>query len=889
MHKNVFSTESFVKPLSAAIALFLLLASGAAAQDATPPAPTDDDAAATEKQDRVTWALDGPTDIAVLLTTIGRRLRLKFMYDEAQIQPFGQVVIKPNQPDSTVHLDELYGMLEKALQLKGLSMVRREDWVFVIPADRLPLFEDLLQPGQLPPAEIGDTGANQMIRLAHADARDVHEVLTPFLSEFGQCMPLPNQKMVILIENKKRIEVLRQLIKLIDVPPKKIATRIVSLRFTRAPDIAYKLSNYLQALSQPRERILPVRVVSPTTVRLQFTPKKFQPEVQPFIEVDERTNRLFLYGKTEDLDALENLVLELDVPPIELQEVKAYPLTYISAANALVSLQELGLADTGAPVARTPTTRRTTTRTRTPTRTTQEVGGSGAAARITVLEATNTLIIRATPEEHDRIAAFLKVADIDQIDQQRIRVYPIERRLAKDVADYLKSVFQSDSIDPRTRAPVPGVEGAPVIVAIEDINAVVANATPAQHQQIRGLIDAIDATQPQVLLECVFVEVTDDDDSDLGLELETRTPWGSNKNFFGSTAFEMSARDALTGLRTLSSAAPGATLAFLNDDVVNVLLHAVQENDHSRIMSRPRVLTENNKIGKIEAKDLEPKVIVETLDNVTTRRFDGYEEAGTFLEITPRISEGDFLALKIKTEVSTFTGPAVDIGVPPPQAERMIETEIVVPDQRTIVIGGLTGTRNLENIDKVPLLGDIPWIGALFRRTVINKRDTTIYLFVKASILRETTFQDLYDETEEARGSIPAELEEIAPDLTDEAILKEIGRLRALRKRRAAEKARLEQERNIEDGGDTDTRTYEAGEAIKIDLTPKALKPEEVPTTNVPAEVPEAPEEPATDTPVMEEPIKDTPATEEPVEETPSEKPRRSPLPSGPIIVPPAR
>jgi len=381
-------------------------------------------------------------------------------------------------------------------------------------------------------------------------------------------------------------------------------------------------------------------------VRLQFTPKKFMPEVQPFIEVDERTNRLFLYGKAEDLNELENLVLELDVPPIELQEVKAYPLTYISAADALASLQELGLADTSTPARRTSPARRTTSRARTAAQATQEIGGSGAAAKITVLEATNTLIIRATPEEHDRIAAFLKVADIDREEQQRIRPYPIERRLAKDVADYLKSVFQSDSIDQRTRAPVPGVEGAPVIVAIEDINAIVANATPAQHKQIKILIDSIDATQPQVLLECVFVEVTDDDDSDLGIELETNTPWGSdNRFFFGSTAFEMSARNAATGLRTLASAAPGATLAFLNDDVVNVLLHAVQQNDHSRIMSRPRVLTENNRTGKIEAKDLEPKVVVETLDNVTTRRFDGYDEAGTYLEITPRISEGNFLAL----------------------------------------------------------------------------------------------------------------------------------------------------------------------------------------------------------------------------------------------------
>ena len=874
VNKRVFATGGVVKSLMC-LAAVLALAGGVWGQATASPAATDTKAVSAEEDpDIITF--DPPSlEVEVLVEYVSRLLKLKIIYDSQDLAGAGMIAIKPHQK---IHIDELYHILEQALLTKNLVMIRAGDWVRILTADRAVMFARIARPEDLGPVQVGETIVLERIQLKFADPRDVQDALNPFLTETGTVVPYVDQKAVIVSEYRSRMEMLRPLIKLADVPPKKVVTRIQTLKYTKAPDIAYKLANYLQVLNQVQQKVIPVRTVTPAGVRMNYTPRPSVADLAPFIEVDERTNRLFLYGLTEDLDELQTLVLELDVERVDIQEVVAYPLTYLAAADALVSLQDLGYIEVGTTTTRARTATRTGTtgtagRAPAAAQTTGDIGGSGAYARVTVLEQTNTLIVRATPEEQERIHLFLMEADAERVGQQRVRVKPLERRLAADVAETLKSIFQSDTIDQRTRAPIPGVEGAPIIVAVVDTNSIVVNATPAQHKQIEALLKTIDATQPQVLLQCVLVEVTNTDDLDLGLELEVFGGVGKGRSMLGSTSFEMSARDAATGLKTVVAAEPGGTIAFINDNVVNVLLHALKRNNKGRVLSKPRIVVANNKPGSIEANDQEPTVTVETLDNVTTRRFAGYQKAGTKLLITPRISEGDFLNLHIEAQVSTFTGPSVDAGVPPPLADRTINTDIVVPDQRTVVIGGLTGRRKLENITKIPLLGDLPLLGQAFRRTVTEDTETTIFLFVKASILREASFQDLEDETRDARSSIPADLKTIDPQMSEEEAIREVLRLRELQQRRAEEKAQLEAGRTLE--GRTSESTGERIRVIpqKTPIVPMLPIEYEAPPVVVPP--PSAATAPTTVEP-------QAPVALPPVQP-------KSPLSSQPIIVPPSR
>jgi len=903
---SVLKNSLFVKGILIALASALLVPAAAAplgAQEPPPaepaPAPDGDPPAEPAEpagpNDIVKFDLPDPMDVRILVEWVGEQLKLRMIYDE-QLASAGTITIKPHQD---VKVGELYELLETALHLKGFAMIRAGDWVRILPAEKTGTTVPFIMPGEAPPPQVGEMTVNEIVKLKFADAKDVQDALTPYLSEKGSLFPMPDFKVIVVTEYRQRLEELRKIITMVDVPPKQIVQRTLELVHTKAPDIALKLSNFLTARNQPRTRVVPVRTVTAAGVKINYTPVRTQPELQPFIDVDERTNRLFIYGRPDDIQELEDLVVLLDVKRKELQIIKSYPLTYLLAQDAWTALEALDLAEPQgrSAVRRTTTTRPTTTRSTAPraATTSQDVGGTGAAPRIALIETTNTLFISATPEEHERIASFLDKADVPLEEQERIRPYAIDRRDATEVADALKAVFKADTIDPRTRTPIPGIEGAPIIVAVEDTNSVIVNATPSQHVEIGRLIRSLDATQPQVLLECILVEVTSSDDFDVGLELENLTISGrpnQGDQFFASSSFEMSARDPDTGLRVLTAVDPGGTIAYLNDGIVNILLHAIEEKSKGRVLSKPRVLVENNGEGKITATDMEPTVTVETLDNVTTRRFAGYQEAGTTLTITPRISEGSFLTLEIETEVSTFTGPAVDAGIPPPKALRNITTSIVVPDQRTVVIGGLTGKTKLESENKIPFLGDIPIIGELFKRRTTEDGQTTIYLFVKASILRDTTFEDLDEETGYARDRLPPDLTDMDEQLSHDVVSRELARMETLRRRRQQAKEKLEAE--LEKMGQDDglgTNTPSLMDRVPVPpvapVAPEPMVPADVrtiPATPSPAETPGPQKAPDTKPQDQGQTHGKTVPRKPPVDEKPSTtEPDTTP---GPLVVP---
>jgi type II secretory pathway component GspD/PulD (secretin) len=898
VNKRVFAASDVVKGLLC-LAVAAVLAAPVLAQ-APAPAPTPTPAPAV-KNGKAPIVIPELIDVAVLVEIIGEQLNLRMIYDNKDLLAAGQVTIRPQQ--RSIQQEDLYHLLDTVLMSKNLAMVKAKDWVRILPADRALLFSRIVPPEDLAPIQEGESYVTENIQLKFADPRDVQDLISLYITETAVVNPIVERKILAVSEYRSRLDMLRQLIALADVPAKKVNTRIMTLQRTKATDIAYKLANYLQVVNQVQQKIGATRMVTPTGVRVNFTPKQPTVKLAPFIEVDERTNRLFLYGLDEDISELEFLVKEFDVEPADFQEITVYPLKYLAATDALTSLQELGYVDSS-----TATTRTRTGTTRAPgqpgttgrggptvAQTTGDMGGSGAAVRVTVLEQTNSLIVRATHEEQLRIKAFVTATDVDPVDTQKIRVYPLDHRLAEEVATYFKTVFQAGYVDATSRTPVPGIEGAPVIAAVVDTNSLIVNATPAQHDQIQKLLKSIDSTQPQVLLECMLVEITDRNNLDLGIEGEINAGVGLHRSILGSTSFEMSSRDTTTGLRTVSVVDPGGTFAFINDDVVNVLIHALKEDSRGRVLSKPRVVVANNLEGNIVAIDQEPKVVVETVDNVTTEKSDGYEDAGTNLKIKPRISENNFLNLHIEAEVSTFTGTSASAGVPPPKAKRTINTDVVVPDQRTVVIGGLTGRRKLDTVNKIPGFGDLPLIGELFRRTIKEDTETTIYLFVKASILRDQSFEDMFDETKNAKDNMPKDLKTIDSQLDKAEELKEALRMRELDIRRKDERERLERERTVE-ASKTD------GDSGQIRNIPSKPEPETAPET--PVITPETPvKTPAVELiPPVVPPTTDTPA---PADETPIIVPptgpgpvpssaktpesEKSPVEAQPIIVPPTK
>jgi general secretion pathway protein D len=172
------------------------------------------------------------------------------------------------------------------------------------------------------------------------------------------------------------------------------------------------------------------------------------------------------------------------------------------------------------------------------------------------------------------------------------------------------------------------------------------------------------------------------------------------------------------------------------------LLTAMQTKDYGRVLAKPKILVNDNEKGTIKTTDttyvkktssalISAGQAQQTLD--TTVSYDPYD-AGITLDITPHISEGKLLRLEISLTRSDFTSVLGD--KPPDKTASNIDTIVTVPDGSTIILGGMFKLNQGKGGTKIPLLGDIPLVGGLFRSVSTSDSQRKLYLFVKAEIIR---------------------------------------------------------------------------------------------------------------------------------------------------------
>ena len=137
-----------------------------------------------------------------------------------------------------------------------------------------------------------------------------------------------------------------------------------------------------------------------------------------------------------------------------------------------------------------------------------------------------------------------------------------------------------------------------------------------------------------------------------------------------------------------------------------------------------------------------PFTSVNASNTVATTSFAGFAEAGTNIEVTPRISENDYLSLDYVVTVNSFTGTGGD-GVPPPRQTDEVRSTVTIPDGHTVIVGGLNRKAASTDLSGVPILENIPLIRRLTSLENDNENQTTLYVFLKPIILRDDKFQDL--------------------------------------------------------------------------------------------------------------------------------------------------
>jgi general secretion pathway protein D len=191
-----------------------------------------------------------------------------------------------------------------------------------------------------------------------------------------------------------------------------------------------------------------------------------------------------------------------------------------------------------------------------------------------------------------------------------------------------------------------------------------------------------------------------------------------------------------------SSPKGGLSQGFYSDKHIQALLTAVQSKSYGRVLAKPKILVNDGQVGIIKTADTTnvqitgQTIVGGTTSNIVTSTSYQPYNAGITLTIQPNISEGDLLLLIIKLERTDFVNVVAGQITPPNTTSSNIDTTVTVPNNRTIILGGLLKLNQGKGSTKVPLLGDIPIVGGLFRSTANKDDDSKLYVFVKANILR---------------------------------------------------------------------------------------------------------------------------------------------------------
>jgi general secretion pathway protein D len=358
----------------------------------------------------------------------------------------------------------------------------------------------------------------------------------------------------------------------------------------------------------------------------------------------------------------------------------------------------------------------------------------------------------------------LLIDDLDrpQTRNSNVRVVYLKYAKAEEVAKVLSGMLQSVGGKPAEGAPPNTTQAA--VQADEATNSVLITADVETMDTLLSIIDSLDIRRAQVLVEAIIVEITGNNEKELGIEWMYQADDsgfggfapGSGLSSVAGPALSLlddsSSDTALAGLATgvVSAKAPifGVGRLGNNIDFLSVL-RMLQKNESSNLLSTPSLLTTDNSEASILVGQQVPFVTGSfsgfnsgTTNNTGNNSFSSpfntvnREDVGIKLQVTPHINEGDSLVLDIEQEISSVIGSTANSPNGPTTSKREIKTQILAGDGQTVVLGGLIEDQLNKGDQRVPVLGSIPVLGHLFRTQSAQKRKTNLLIFLKPTIIR---------------------------------------------------------------------------------------------------------------------------------------------------------
>ncbi len=370
---------------------------------------------------------------------------------------------------------------------------------------------------------------------------------------------------------------------------------------------------------------------------------------------------------------------------------------------------------------------------------------SAAISRVSVVadERTNRLIIKGEPSARARIKELVMRLDEPSKTQGSTQVIYLRHADSTKVAEILKSLIEPKQSQPSSQKMAPSVPSN--IQSDEALNALVIMAEPGQMKQIREIVRQLDVRRVQVLIEAAIVEVIGDTNQAVGMQWgfgnEESAIGGVSFNNVGNSLNQIIAAVS-GGVGTLADG--GISLAGgggSGDELeFGVLLQALAGTSNTNILSTPSIMTLDNEEAEIVVGQNVPFITGSSTNTgsgvsnpfTTVSR----QDVGLTLRVTPHIHDGNVVRLEIYQESSALVTKSTVQTADVTTNKRSIKTTILADDGETIVLGGLVEDSLDESQNKVPLLGDIPILGRLFRSSVTTHNKRNLMVFLQPTIIR---------------------------------------------------------------------------------------------------------------------------------------------------------
>ena len=509
----------------------------------------------------------------------------------------------------------------------------------------------------------------------------------------------------------------------------------------------------------------PAKIGMTDTIMTQIIPIRYADaaglaaDLAPLVSTDyaeltanKSSNSLIVTNTEANIRRIAEIAQALDQSISQVRDVRVFHLRYAAATQTAALINNIFKAQ--------PTTTSTDTIGRAFRRQfgrgsqpeAEQPDSTGAAPDVTAAadERGNAVVVSAAPDVMNVIATVVQQLDTDTTAKEAVMIYHARNAMATELQTLFTTLFADDSRSTSTAAGgqnnrrgsfnqnqnqaasqqqddggAADLVGNVKAVADESTNTLLVLTAEANFQRIRDILHDLDRPVPQVLVRVLVAELSHDDSLDLGVE------WTANGQIGDSV---------VQALTTFGAASNGLGFMVFNDEFT-VSVQALETAGILDVLSRPYILTRDNQTANILVGEEVPFITNSRVtDNGNTINTIDYRDIGIILGVTPQINGDGLVVLNVSQELSSLQSSTVQFseGLNAPRvAKRTAETRIAVNDGQTVVIGGLMQDRVTKTIRKVPLLGDIPLIGHLFKRTEETRGKSELLLFLTPEVVMD--------------------------------------------------------------------------------------------------------------------------------------------------------